>query len=70
MKKEEKQNLQTNMKDVIDTSKTIRDILLSKEMSHQEKANQLPFFKEALNANKNIVSATITSISLSKLKDE
>ena len=70
MKKEERQNLQTNMKDVIETSKTIRDILLSKEVSNQEKVNQLPFFKEALNANKNIVSATITSISLSKLKDE
>ena len=70
MKREEKQNLQTNMKDVIETSKIIRDTLLSKETSHQEKANQLPFFKEALNANKNIVSATITSISLSKLKDE
>lgn len=70
MKKEEKQNLQTNMKGVIETSKTIRDILLSKEMSHQEKANQLQFFKEALNANKNIVSASIVSISISKLKDE
>lgn len=70
MNREEKQTLQTNIKDVIETSKTIRDILLSKEVPHQEKVNQLPFFKEALNANKNIVSATITSISLSKLKDE
>ena len=70
MKSEEKQNLQTNMNGVIETSKTIRDILLNKEMSNQEKANQLPFFKEALNANKNIVSASIVSISLSKLKDE
>lgn len=70
MNKKEKQNLQTNMKDVIQTSKTIRDVLLSKDVPHQEKVNQLPFFKEALNANKNIVSATITSISLSKLRDE
>ena len=70
MNKEEKQNLQANMKDVIETSKTIRDTLLSTEISHQEKVNQLPLFKEALNANKNIVSATTTIVSLSKLRDE
>lgn len=62
-----KEKVLNDMDDVIQTSKQVRDFLLSEENTLAEKGQQLDFFKQVISANKNIVSATIVEISVQKL---
>ena len=55
-----------NMQKVIATSEYMRDYLLDPEKSNEEKRESLDIFKQAINANKNIVSATVAELSWEK----
>ena len=55
-----------NMQKVIATSEYMRDYLLDTEKSNEEKRESLDIFKQAINANKNIVSATVAELSWEK----
>jgi len=55
-----------NMQKVIATSEYMRDYLLDTEKSNKEKRESLDIFKQAINANKNIVSATVAELSWEK----
>ena len=58
-----------NMQKVIATSEYMRDYLLSPDKTNEEKRESLDIFKQAINANKNIVSATVAELSWEKFTD-
>lgn len=68
--KEQETTVSENMKGVIDTSKKIRDTLLSPDVSAKEKTANLEFFKLIISANKSIVTATVTELTCHKLAKE
>jgi hypothetical protein len=67
MTKEREQQIYKNMDDVIDTSKGIRDYLLNDSIPQEDKVEKFEFFKQALIANKNIVSATGTQLAVERI---
>lgn len=67
--KERKTKIFADMDDVIETSKRMRNFLLDENKDFGEKASQLEFFRQAISANKSIVSATMVEISCQKLAD-
>lgn len=70
MTKEIKEEFFNNIKDVISTSKAARDLLFKngKVQSHTE--DDIQVVRQVVQANKNIVSATIVGITLSKNDEE
>lgn len=58
-----------NMQKVIATSEYMRDYLLNPNKTNEEKRESLDIFKQAINANKNIVSATVAELSWEKFTD-
>lgn len=69
MNKQDKQNLHENMNSVISTSIVIRDQLLDESVPLSDRNAKLKVFQAAINANKSIVSATITQLNIDKLSD-
>jgi hypothetical protein len=69
MNKQNKQNLHENMNSVISTSIVIRDQLLDESVPLSDRNAKLKVFQAAINANKSIVSATITQLNIDKLSD-
>ena len=65
--KEKQTEVALNMKGVIDTSKKIRDTLLSSDVTIKEKNDNIEIYKLMINANKSIVSATATELTAAKL---
>jgi hypothetical protein len=58
--------LKQEMKDVIETSKEVRNYLSNKKINITDRIKELPLCDRTLNANKNIVSAANI---LLKIKD-
>jgi len=67
MTKDREQQIYKNMDDVIETSKGIRDYLLNDKIPQEDKVDKFEFFKQALIANKNIVSATGTQLAVERI---
>ncbi len=69
MKKQNKEAIIKDMDEVIASTKDVREILRNPDISTEEKIKQLGYLKWIILANKNIVSATTTKISVEKLKE-
>lgn len=67
MNKQREAQMYQNMDDVINTSKKIRDYLLDENIEQKNKVEKFEFFKQALIANKNIVSASGVQLSIERL---
>ena len=67
MKKEKQEELNKNLDDVIQTSKDMRDYLLDTTIPDEEKKDRLKVIKTALEANKNIVSASCVIVNIENL---
>lgn len=68
MNENKKQIIDDNMNDVIKTSKDMRDYLLDENVDFEERAGKLKVFKTALEANKNIVSASVVQVNIENFK--
>ena len=68
MNENKKQIIDDNMNDVIKTSKDMRDYLLDENVDFEERAGKLKVFKTALEANKNIVSASVVKVNIENFK--
>ena len=60
--------IDTNMDDVIKTSQEMRNYLLNENIDLEERTGKLKIFKTALEANKNIVSASVVQINIESFK--
>ena len=60
--------IDTNMDDVIKTSQEMRNYLLNENIDLEERTGKLKIFKTALEANKNIVSASVVQINIENFK--
>lgn len=67
MTKERQQQHYKNMDEVIETSKKIREFLLSDDVSKKEKMESLETIKMALIANKSIISATGHELAIERI---
>jgi hypothetical protein len=67
MNKEKQERINKNLDDVIDTSKKMRDYLLDETIPDEEKKERLKVIKTALEANKNIVSASCVIVNIENL---
>ena len=67
MTKDREKKTYSDMDDVVETSKKIRGYLLDETVSQEDKQDHFEFFKQALIANKNIVSATGLILSVERL---
>lgn len=67
MKNERQTQLNKNLDDVITTSKAIRNYLLDANIADEEKKEKLKVLKTALEANKNIVSASCVIVNIENL---
>lgn len=67
MKKEKQEQINKNLDDVINTSKKMRDYLLDETIPDEEKKERLKVIKTALEANKNIVSASCVIVNIENL---
>ena len=68
MTENKKKLIDNNMNDVISTSKEMRDYLLNDEIDFEVRAGKLKVFKTALEANKNIVSASVVQVNIENFK--
>ena len=62
MKKEKQIKIEKKMDDVIKTSEEMRNYLLNEEVSLEEKKDRLKVLRTALDANRNIVSASVVQV--------
>lgn len=60
--------INANMDDVIKTSQDMRNYLLNENIDLEEKIGKLKIFKTALEANKNIVSASVVQVNIENFK--
>jgi len=67
MNKQREKEMYENMDDVITTSKKIRNYLLDENIEQKDKVEKFEFFKQALIANKNIVSASGIQLSIERI---
>ena len=65
----DKTTITKDMDEVIKTSKTVRAYLGNREIPLAERKGELLTLREVINANKNIVSASIVKITVDKLAD-
>lgn len=68
MNKEKKAKIDNNMEDVIATSKSMREYLLNESVPFEERASKLKVLRTALDANKNIVSASVVQVHIENFK--
>lgn len=68
MTDKKKTQIDNNMEDVIKTSKEMRNYLLNENIDYEERAGYLKVFKAALEANKNIVSASVVQVNIENFK--
>lgn len=68
MNENKKQKINETMDDVIKTSKEMRNYLLNENVDFEERAGKLKVFKTALEANKNIVSASVVQVNIENFK--
>ena len=68
MNKNKIKSIEDTMNDVISTSRRMRDYLLNEEVEFEERAGKLKIFKTALEANKNIVSASVVRINIEEFR--
>lgn len=64
MTNEKKTKIENDMNDVIKTSQEMRNYLLNDENSLADRKEKLKIFKTALEANKNIVSASVVEVNI------
>ena len=67
MRNDKKAKMNESLDAVIETSKDIRNYLLDDSVSDDEKKERLKILKTALDANKNIVSASCVLVSIESL---
>lgn len=67
MDKNKETLINTNMEDVISTTKRVRDFLLDENISLEEKKDHLKVIKTTIDANKNIVSAACVLINVEQI---
>lgn len=63
-----KKQIDNNMEDVIKTSKEMRNYLLNENIDFETRTMNLKVFKAALEANKNIVSASVVQVNIENFK--
>jgi hypothetical protein len=68
MTENKKKIIDTNMDDVIKTSKEMRNYLLNENIDLELRTGKLKVFKTALEANKNIVSASVIQVNIENFK--
>lgn len=68
MTRASKKEINDTMIDVIKTSKDMRDYLLDQSIDLEEKIGKLKILKTALEANKNIVSASVVRVNIEEFK--
>jgi hypothetical protein len=68
MTENKKKIIDTNMDDVIKTSKEMRNYLLNENIDLELRTGKLKIFKTALEANKNIVSASVIQVNIENFK--
>ena len=68
MTNSKKATINANMDDVIKTSQDMRNYLLNENIDLEERTGKLKIFKTALEANKNIVSASVVQINIENFK--
>lgn len=68
MTNEKKQIIDENMDDVISSSKEMRNYLLDDNIDLEKRMEKLKVFKTALEANKNIVSASVVQVNIENFK--
>ena len=68
MTENKKKIIDTNMDDVIKTSKEMRNYLLNENIDLELRTGKLKIFKTALEANKNIVSASVVQVNIENFK--
>jgi hypothetical protein len=68
MNKEKIKRIENTMIDVIETSKKMRNYLLDETIDFEERSSKLKVLKTALEANKNIVSASVVHIHIEEFK--
>lgn len=68
MTENKKKIINTNMDDVIKTSKEMRNYLLNENIDLELRTGKLKIFKTALEANKNIVSASVIQVNIENFK--
>ena len=61
------ENLKQELRDVIETSKQVRDYLGNTKINYNDRKKELPLMSQVLNANKNIVSAISTYNNLERI---
>lgn len=62
MTENKKKTIDAKMNDVIKTSQEMRNYLLNEEIPLEEKKDRLKVLRTALDANRNIVSASVVQI--------
>ena len=67
---ETKKYISNEMKNVIRTSRDVRDFLGDRETPLVERKKELELLKQVISANKNIVSASITMLNCEKVGNE
>lgn len=68
MEKNKKMKIDANMDDVIENSKAMRKFLLDESIPFEERSAKLKVLRTALDANRNIVSASVVQIHLEEFK--
>ena len=68
MNNEKIKRIENTMEDVIETSKKMRNPLLDETIDFEERSSKLKVFKTALEANKNIVSASLVNVHIEEFK--
>ena len=67
---ETRKYISNEMKNVIETSKKVRDYLGDTNLPLVERKKELELLKQVISANKNIVSASITMLNCEKLGND
>lgn len=67
---ETRKYISNEMKNVIKTSKDVRDFLGNRDMPLVERKKELELLKQVISANKNIVSASITMLNCERLGND
>lgn len=68
MNKDKKAKIDANMEDVIENSKKMREYLLDESIPLEERQAKLKIMRTALDANKNIVSASVVQVNIENFK--
>lgn len=67
---ETRKYISNEMKNVIETSKQVRDFLGNRNTPLVDRKKELELLKQVISANKNIVSASITMLNCERLGNE